>query len=375
MNNIELLKVFVSSYLSGHSALESNAELRVEPIGDTLQLLAKTEGLVATAKLSGDRCYSSIRYKSSFWPQLHEAMSMQKCLPVRQSKISGFYEYEPIDIPRNYSVHFTNSLDLLQKWWMYEKENRQRSLMSLLILYRGILYPIQNLVCERGIITIQISGHRLRLNPLNMLIWLKSIEQPTVSLPSKPKQQFNETQSKQCPNHSKQSQSIHRRTDISHYPGNKRIGSYLVDAGLLSLAQVEVVLSDQDSTEMRFGEILVSRGWLKFQTVEFLFQNVILPQRTLAKKTVDVTYSSQLSSQRYRQERLNKVANIAEEPSPPQRNALTLTSAKKSMPTSGKLPFLKLPSIHDHETLSTYDNLNSEYLPDWIEIDSTFSRS
>jgi len=226
MNNIELLNVFVSSFLSGHSALESNAELRCEPIGDTLQLLAKTEGLVATAKLSGDQRYSSIRYKSSFWPQLHEAMAMQKCLPNRQSDISGFYEYKPIDIPENHSVHFTNSLDLLQTWWMYEKENRQRSLMSLLILYRGVLYPIQNLVCERGIITIQISGHRMRLNPLNMLSWLKSIEQPTPSLPSKPKKQLDKTQSKKRQTRSKQKQSIHRRTDVSLYPGNKRIGIF-----------------------------------------------------------------------------------------------------------------------------------------------------
>ncbi|WP_299488558.1 hypothetical protein [Acaryochloris sp. IP29b_bin.137] len=367
MNNIELLKVFVSSYLSGYPALESNAALRFEPIGDTLQLLAKTEGLVATAKLSGDQRYSSIRYKSIFWSQLHKAMVLQKCLPVRQSKISGFYEYEPIDIPRNYSVHFTNTLDLLQAWWKYERENRQRSLMSLLILYRGTLYPIQNLVCERGTITIQISGHRMRLNPLNMVSWLQSIEQPALSLSSKPKKQFNETQTKKRLNRSKPSPSVHRRTDVSHYPGNKRIGSYLVDAGLLSLAQVEVVLSDQDLTEMRFGEILVSRGWLKFETVEFVFQNVILPQRTLAKKTVDATNSSQRSSQRYRQERLNKVANKVEEPSLPKRKVLPLTSGKKSMPTPGKLPVLQLPSIHEHETIPTYDNLNSEYLPDWIE--------
>ena len=371
MNNIELLKVFVSSYLSGQSGFESNAELRFEPIGDTLQLLAKTEGLVATAKLSGDQRHSSIRYKSNFWSLLHEAMVLQKCLPVRQSNISGFYEYEPIDIPKNYSVHFTNSLDLLQTWWKSEKEHGQCSSMSFLVLYRGILHPIQSLVCERGIITIQISGQRMRLNPLNRVSWLKSMEHTTLSQPSKPKKKSNEPLSKPCPNRSKQNKSRHRRTDVSHYPGKKRIGSYLVDAGLLSLAQVEVVLSDQDSTEMRFGEILVSRGWLSFQTVEFLFQNLILPQRTLAKQTVNATYASQLSSQRYRQQQLNKVAGSVEEPLPSQRKKLPLTSAMNCMPASGKLPFLQLPSIHDHETLSTYDNLNSEFLPDWIETDST----
>jgi len=97
---------------------------------------------------------------------------------------------------------------------------------------------------------------------------------------------------------------------------------------------------------------------------------VILPQQALANKTVDVNYSSKLSSQRYRQEPLSKVADKVEKPSPPQRKALPLVSTQKPMSVSGKLPFLQLPSIHDHETLSTYNNLNSEYLPDWIETDS-----
>lgn len=59
----------------------------------------------------------------------------------------------------------------------------------------------------------------------------------------------------------------------------KPLGAYLIEAGLLSQAQVDVVLADQTNTEMQFGEIVVTRGWLKEQTIEYLMQKVVLPER------------------------------------------------------------------------------------------------
>lgn len=418
MNNHELYQVFVSSFLSGRPALLSNSELRVEPIGDTLQLLAKTEGLVATAKLSGEQRYSSIRCKSSFWLPLHKAMTKQKCLPVRPSKISGFHEYEPVEIPKGYGVHFTSSLDLLQTWWSYKKEDRQRSLMNLLVLYQGILYPIQDLVCEQGAITIQTSAFQRQINPLDILCWAKKIKQSPPPQPPKRKKQVKTTQPTNRPHRPKQRSSMYRRPDVSKYSGSKRIGGYLVDAGLLSLAQVEVVLSDQELTGMRFGEILVTRGWLKSQTIEFLFHNVILPQRRLAKEAVNTPNLSRSPSRRYIPERASKTVGTVEMPLLPRIKAypsrVPLKFAQKAQPASEKLASFHAvsthdqetleipspsqilpdsvasssitpeqsktaapkspsphPSIHDHETLSTNGKLNAEDLPDWIDLDSS----
>jgi hypothetical protein len=59
----------------------------------------------------------------------------------------------------------------------------------------------------------------------------------------------------------------------------KRLGDYLVEAGLLTKSQVDVALNDQQMTEMKFGEILAARGWVKQQTVEFLMTKVVLPER------------------------------------------------------------------------------------------------
>ena len=80
---------------------------------------------------------------------------------------------------------------------------------------------------------------------------------------------------------------------ISSLSSPKRIGGYLVEAGLLTHDQISVALNDQQATGMRFGEIIVARGWLKEQTVEWIVTKVIEPER----QTVDgLTDAGQTSS-------------------------------------------------------------------------------
>jgi hypothetical protein len=64
---------------------------------------------------------------------------------------------------------------------------------------------------------------------------------------------------------------------------SKPLGAYLVEAGLLSEAQVGVALADQNVTSMMFGEILVTRGWVKAQTIEYLMQKIVIPERAAAR--------------------------------------------------------------------------------------------
>ncbi|MGB8701814.1 MAG: hypothetical protein WCD18_20555 [Thermosynechococcaceae cyanobacterium] len=66
---------------------------------------------------------------------------------------------------------------------------------------------------------------------------------------------------------------------------SKPLGAYLIEAGLLNEAQVGVALADQNTTAMPFGEIVVTRGWVKEQTIEYLMKKVILPERRAAKNT------------------------------------------------------------------------------------------
>lgn len=71
-------------------------------------------------------------------------------------------------------------------------------------------------------------------------------------------------------------QNVPHQESLPHRP----IGTYLVEAGLLTDAQVGVALADQNVTALPFGEIVVARGWVKEQTVEFIMERVIKPERS-----------------------------------------------------------------------------------------------
>jgi hypothetical protein len=68
--------------------------------------------------------------------------------------------------------------------------------------------------------------------------------------------------------------------DLNSNTYGTRLGGYLIEAGLITAAQVSVVLNDQQvGTDMRFGEVLVARGWIKLETIEFIMTRVVEPER------------------------------------------------------------------------------------------------
>jgi hypothetical protein len=76
---------------------------------------------------------------------------------------------------------------------------------------------------------------------------------------------------------------------------SKRLGSYLVDAGLITPGQIEVALNDQQviGSGTRFGEILVTRGWIKQQTLDYLIDKVVEPEQTAAQQAPKAAASVQ----------------------------------------------------------------------------------
>jgi hypothetical protein len=84
---------------------------------------------------------------------------------------------------------------------------------------------------------------------------------------------------------------------LSYDPTSKRLGGYLVDAGLLSEGQVDVALHDQQATGMRFGDIIVERGWISRQTIEYFTNKVIDLERDIGEplslRLIKTSFASQ----------------------------------------------------------------------------------
>ena len=72
----------------------------------------------------------------------------------------------------------------------------------------------------------------------------------------------------------------------------KRLGSYLIDAGLLTSAQIEVALADQQLAGIRLGEVLVRRGWIKEGTVEYFMRKVVEPERQASSRQAEAYLES-----------------------------------------------------------------------------------
>ena len=123
-------------------------------------------------------------------------------------------------------------------------------------------------------------------------------------------------------------QPAHRPRSI----GLKPLGEYLVEAGLLAPAQVAVALNDQTVTGLRFGEILAKRGWVREQTIEYLMDKVIEPERRSLRYSMAAT------------QRMNTSAKTAASATSPHRKGFVRStpaaepSKRPPAPPSAKMP-------------------------------------
>ncbi len=63
----------------------------------------------------------------------------------------------------------------------------------------------------------------------------------------------------------------------------KRVGTCLLDAGLITLEQLDFALAEQQTQELRLGEILAHHGWVKQKTVDFMVENMMAPHNPLSR--------------------------------------------------------------------------------------------
>jgi hypothetical protein len=123
---------------------------------------------------------------------------------------------------------------------------------------------------------------------------------------------------------------------------SKRLGDYLVEAGLLTEAQIEVALADQVMTNLRFGEVLIRRGWLKEETIEYLMQKVILPERTGHQNV-----TSYLESSRNLLKTLLKTRSSAQG-----SNSLLLGPPTFALENSASVPELRQADRESHQSIA-----------------------
>jgi ribosomal protein L37AE/L43A len=146
---------------------------------------------------------------------------------------------------------------------------------------------------------------------------------------------------------------------------SKRLGDYLVEAGLLTESQIEVALADQLTTGLRFGEVLVRRGWVKEDTIEYLMQKVIVPERAGLNQNASFLASSRnlLKALLLEQPLAEMSSNpLFKDSNAPVMNSPTQPEPSNPFPQSVPTASSKLPN--ERETLILPDLDMNEYLKD-----------
>jgi hypothetical protein len=59
----------------------------------------------------------------------------------------------------------------------------------------------------------------------------------------------------------------------------KPLGSYLVEAGLLTADKLDLALTEQRTTRKRLGDVVSGNGWVSQQTIEYIVEKLVMPDR------------------------------------------------------------------------------------------------
>ena len=77
------------------------------------------------------------------------------------------------------------------------------------------------------------------------------------------------------------------------------LGYYLRKAGLLKEEQVKIILAEQKQSQLKFGDLVVQKGWLNQDTIDFFLENLTSkPPKLISLSTLEKYNSSNLHLER-----------------------------------------------------------------------------
>lgn len=179
-----VIAVFVEHLIQSQSLFLANANLRIEPTFDALQLLGKKEGLLATAALVVQPLTATVRYGSSYWDCIHQTLIKQSLFPLPSLHKGLLHTYQHRQVPAGYQMYCTSARELWRVWWRRGVHSRFGISMELLILHRGPLgrqetwHPVRNMESSLGAILVHTLGGEIDLQPTELVVWLKKEDAP-----------------------------------------------------------------------------------------------------------------------------------------------------------------------------------------------------
>jgi hypothetical protein len=175
----------IQRFVQGEMALLANANLRVEPAFNTVQLLAKRGGPIATAKLVGQIRSVLLRYSSTYGEEVNRALVDNGYIPVSITA-QGLTQYEHRPIPEGYAANHTAARHLWKLWRArYSKMNLPNQL-PLMVMTASGWEPVQAIEFgQDSRFFVQVPSDEMMLDSNDLIVWLRPIEGESTAQNSK----------------------------------------------------------------------------------------------------------------------------------------------------------------------------------------------
>jgi hypothetical protein len=172
MNTLDDITLIVQ-FVKQEGKFISNQNLRIEPAFDSIQLLTKRGGAIATIKTSKDAPVVSLRRNSEYWDLVNQSLTEHGFMPKNPLEKSEFIQYEKHEIPDGYSLHCTEA-KILWKEWMnrvrYDSRNTVQT--DLLIICNDGWHSMHEIVCSYGSLYITIPTSEIVYQSADLVVWL-----------------------------------------------------------------------------------------------------------------------------------------------------------------------------------------------------------
>lgn len=177
LSNADLMREFVVQSIKKQEVLLANSCLTASIVYKSNQLIAKREGVIATAKLDHTPSDFLIHGTSSYWEIMNETLAEYSYICTGEVDQHGFYKYEACSIPNGYELRCTTSMHLWQTWWKYRKYSSQLQVpLDILIRMRNSWYGIKDLSISDGLIYITTLVNEITLDSEDLVVWLSRTE-------------------------------------------------------------------------------------------------------------------------------------------------------------------------------------------------------
>jgi hypothetical protein len=152
----------------------ANQSLRIEPAFNSLQLLTKRGGLLATLQQDNGNSTVLLRQGSDYRHLIRHILLENSFLPQGKVQRTEFEQYQKMQIPAGYTLHSTEARVLWKEWWTTTRNTQRNSIQTdLLIFTRNTWYPVRDIASNHGTLFLKTLGNELIFEANQEVIWLK----------------------------------------------------------------------------------------------------------------------------------------------------------------------------------------------------------